>query len=311
MLRIRVKIEFTKIFVYIYSSIKYICVCFIKISLRINILIKIQKDICVGFMGFGEIGSSLYRVYERAYYTNLIKYDPSKNLNNSLRKCKIVNVCIPFFGLKQFCDAIKLLKLKPKTYLIIQSTIGVGTCDIIQQELDLIVIQSPVRGVHPNLSEGMITFDKYVGISEKYYNDTYIINFIKSHLIDINMKPVICKAKESELAKIVSTTLYGINIAAINDVFLMCKKHNVDFDIVFTKWQQDYNNGYTKLGKPNVCRPILTSIPVNKDGKQLIGGHCIIPNAVILKNIGENEIANYVLRYADDSNKKHITGAKH
>jgi hypothetical protein len=270
-----------------------------------------QKNIYIGFMGFGEIGSSLYRVYENANYKNLIKYDPGKNLHYCLRRCKIVNVCIPFFGLQKFCDAIRLLKLKQNTYLLIQSTIGIGTCDMIQEELDLIVIQSPVRGVHPNLSEGMITFDKFVGISEKYYNNTRVIDYITNHLIDINMKPVICKSKESELAKIVSTTLYGINIAAINDIFLMCKKHNVDFDVVFTKWQQGYNDGYTKLGKPNVCRPILTSIPVNKDGKQLIAGHCVIPNAVILKNMGEDNIADYVLRYADDSNKQHITGAGH
>jgi hypothetical protein len=121
------------------------------------------------------------------------------------------------------------------------------------------------------------------------------------------MKPIICKAKESELAKVVSTTLYGVNIAAVNDVYLMCKKHNVDFDIVFTKWQQGYNDGYTKLGKSNVCRPILTPIPKNVNGKQLIAGHCVIPNAVILKNMGENPIADYVLRYADETNMKHMT----
>jgi hypothetical protein len=270
-----------------------------------------NKDLIIGFMGFGEIGSSLYKVYKDAKYTNLIKYDPYQNLNNCLCKCDIVNVCIPFFGLEKFCNSIKALKLKSNAFLIIQSTIGVGTCDLIQEQLDLIVIQSPVRGVHPNLSEGMVTFDKYMGISEKYYNDRIIKTFIKNHLLDLNMKPIICKAKESELAKVVSTTLYGVNIAAINDIFLMCKKHNVDFDIVFTKWQQGYNDGYTKLGRPNVCRPILTPIKENKDGKQLIGGHCVIPNAVILKNMGEDDIANYVLRYADKSNLKHITGAKH
>ena len=272
---------------------------------------EMNKEIYVGFMGFGEIGSSLYKVYKDANYTNLIKYDPYQNLNNCLCKCEIVNVCIPFFGIEKFCNAIKLLKLLPKTYLIIQSTIGVGTCDLIQKELDLIVIQSPVRGVHPNLSEGMLTFDKYMGISEKYYNDKKIKDFLKNHLIDLNMKPIICKAKESELAKVVSTTLYGVNIAAINDVYLLCKKHNVDFDIVFTKWQKDYNDGYAKLGKSNVCRPILTPIPKNVDGKQLIAGHCVIPNAVILKNMGGNSIADFVLRYADESNMKHITGAKH
>ena len=42
-----------------------------------------------------------------------------------------------------------------------------------------------------------------------------IKDFLKNHLIDLNMKPIICKAKESELAKVVSTTLYVFNISSV------------------------------------------------------------------------------------------------
>ena len=270
-----------------------------------------MKNLQVGFMGFGEIGSSLHRVYEMAGYKNLTKRDPYAGIHDSLENCDLVNVCIPFFGMEKFIAAVKELNLKPGTFLVIQSTIGVGTCDLIQEQLDLVVVQSPVRGVHPNLTEGMLTFDKYMGVSEKYFSNEKVKDFITYHLKDLNMKPVVCRAKESELAKAVSTTLYGINIAAINDVAIMCEKHGVDFETVFTKWQIGYNQGYTELGKPNVCRPVLTPIPKDKDGKQLIGGHCVIPNSVILKNMGHHEIADYVLRYADESNLKHVTGAKH
>lgn len=269
------------------------------------------ENLKIGFMGFGEIGSSLYRVYELAKIKNLIKRDPYNNLNDSLSDCDVVNVCIPFFSFEKFVNSIKELKLKKNCILIIQSTIGIGTCDLIQEELDVIVVHSPVRGVHPNLTEGMLTFDKYLGITKKFYDDEKLKSFLEDHLKSLNMKPVLCCAKESELAKAVSTTLYGVNIAAINDVFLMCKEHGVDFETVFTKWQKGYNEGYTKLGKANVCRPILTPIPYNDEGKQLIMGHCVIPNSVILKNMGHHDIADYVLRYGDETNKKHITGAKH
>ena len=273
--------------------------------------LKNCKDLNVGFMGFGEIGSSLHRVYVMAGFKNLIKRDPYNSLNDSLSNCDIVNVCIPFFGFEKFVKAIKELKLRKNCILIIQSTIGVGTCDKLQKELDVIVVHSPVRGVHPNLTEGMLTFDKYLGVTEKFKKNEKINKFLNEHLLSLNMKPVVTSAKESELAKVVSTTLYGVNIAAINDVALMCEKHNVSFDTVFTKWQKGYNDGYTKLGKPNVCRPLLKPIPRNEEGKQLIGGHCVIPNSVILKNMGEEALANFVLRYSDETNKKHITGAKH
>lgn len=265
----------------------------------------------IGFMGFGEIGSSIHKVYELADLKNLIVFDPWKDLNNSLSECDIVNVSIPFFGLEKFVTSIKELNLKKGTILIIQSTIGVGTTNLIQEQLDVVVVHSPVRGVHPNLTEGILTFDKYLGISDKYFNNEKIINFLLNHFKLLKIKPVICKSTESELAKIVSTTLYGVNIAAINEVNLLCEKYNVDFNTVFTKWQIGYNEGYTKLGKPNVVRPVLNPIPKNEDGKQLIGGHCVIPNAVILKNMGHDHLADFVLKYSDESNKKHITGAKH
>ena len=109
----------------------------------------------------------------------------------------------------------------------------------------------------------------------------------------------------------ISTTLYGINIAAISDVASLCEEHEVDFGTVFTKWQTGYNEGYRALGKDNVCRPVLTPIPKNEDGKRVIGGHCVVPNSVILKGMGEKSLSSFVLRYSDVDNQKHVTGASH
>lgn len=273
--------------------------------------LKNCKNLTIGFMGFGEIGSSLYRIYELAKFKNLIKRDPYNGLNDSLSNCDIVNVCIPYFGFKKFVDAIKELNLRKNCVVIIQSTLGVGTCDKLQNELDVVIVHSPVRGVHPNLTEGMLTFDKYLGVTKKYNNDKNLKTLLNDHLVSLNMKPVLTTSLESELAKIFSTTYYGICIAAVNDLALMCEKNGVDFDTVFTKWQIGYNEGYTKLGKKNVCRPVLKPIPKDKDGKQLIGGHCVVPNANILKKEGQGVLADFVLRYSDETNIKHVTGAKH
>lgn len=266
----------------------------------------------VGILGNGEIGSSLHRVHELAGYSNVVIRDPFIGLHSSLEECDIVNVCIPFFGYDEFVKSILDLNLKKRCVVIIQSTIGINATDKVQKDMpDLVCVQSPVRGVHPNLTEGMLTFQKYIGISEKYFDNKEITEYIRSHVVSLNMKPVICRAKESELAKMISTTLYGINIAAISDVASLCEEHDVDFETVFTKWQTGYNEGYKALGKSNVCRPVLTPIPKNKDGKRIIGGHCVVPNSVILKGMGEKNLSEFVLRYSDESNQKHVTNAAH
>jgi len=41
-------------------------------------------------------------------------------------------------------------------------------------------------------------------------------------------------------------------------------------------WNKQYNDGYTKLGKSNVVRPVLTP----PSGK--IGGHCVSQNFELL-----------------------------
>lgn len=266
----------------------------------------------IGILGHGEIGASVDNVYNLAGYTNIKIKDMRLGFNDSLSECKFVNICIPFFGYDSFISTIKDLHLEKGTVLLIQSTIGIGTTDKIQNLLpDVVCVHSPVRGVHPNLTDGLLTFEKYLGVSDKYFSDKDICSSIENHVNSLNMTPVVCCARESELAKMVSTTLYGINIAAITDVSRMCEKYKVDFDTVFTRWQTGYNDGYSKLGKPNVCRPVLTPIPKNEEGERVIGGHCVIPNSVILKNMGEDAVSEFVLRYSDEKSIKHVTNAKH
>ena len=266
----------------------------------------------VGILGNGEIGSSLNRVYELAKFSDIRIRDARLGFNASLSECDFVNVCIPFFGYDEFISVIKGLGLKKGAVLLIQSTIGLGTTDKLQELLpDVVCVHSPVKGVHPRLDEGMLTFEKYCGVSDEHFSNSNVCSSVRNHILSLNIKPVICCARESELAKMLSTTLYAVNIAAVNDVSNMCEKYGLDFDTVYTKWQIGYNEGYTKLGKANVCRPVLTPTPKNDDGKRYLGGHCCGPNAVILKNMGEDAIADFVLRYVDDEGKKHVTGAKH
>lgn len=276
--------------------------------------ITITKSL-VGIVGFGEIGSSLAKVYDNAKVSYTVR-DPyflmdGYALDNSVSECDFVNVAIPFFGPEQFQKSIVELNLKKGCVLILHSTMRLGTVNTLQDALpDVIVVCSPVRGVHPNLTEGLYTFEKYVGFPDKHIDNKETRQLVLKHFTDIGLNPVPVKADEAELAKSISTTLYGINIAAAEDVGRLCDHYGLDFDVVYTRWQQDYNAGYTKLGKANVCRPVLSRIP---GASKVIGGHCVVPNAVILKTMEPKEVteplANYILRYADSHSKVHHTNS--
>lgn len=232
----------------------------------------------VGIVGFGEIGSSLAKVYDDSNVKYIVR-DPFQKRFDSVSECDVVNVAIPFFGTEKFEASMLELNLKAGCLLIIHSTMRLGTVNVLQKAMpNVIVVCSPVRGVHPNLTLGLYTFEKYVGFSDKYIDDNATKEQVLKHFTDINLKPVAVKADEAELAKTMSTTLYGMNIAVAEDIGRMCDHYGLDFDVVYTRWQTDYNASYTKLGKPNVCRPVLTRIPGEK---KVIGGHCVSDFVVI------------------------------
>ena len=96
-------------------------------------------------------------------------------------------------------------------------------------------------------------------------------------------------------AKLLSTTYYGMCIAYTEEMGKMCDQTGADFDIVVEDWNNTYNEGYKKLNKPNVVRPVLFRIP---DG-QKIGGHCVVPNAILLKKMFPDlKVCDYILQFS-------------
>lgn len=86
--------------------------------------------------------------------------------------------------------------------------------------------------------------------------------------------------------KLYCTTLYGLNIIAEKEMWDFCKKHKLDFDIVYTDCNITYNEGYKKLGLSKFSKYVLE----HKDGK--IGGHCVIPNCELLNT----DIAKFIVK---------------
>jgi UDP-N-acetyl-D-mannosaminuronate dehydrogenase len=242
----------------------------------------------IGIIGYGEIGSSLYKVYKEFSKFDIFVVDPKLGYNEDINNCDVLNICIPYF--ENFVDIVNnyIVQNNPKL-TVIHSTIAPNTTSKIKGK----VCHSPVRGLHPNLDIGIKKFVKWIGSEDMKTSIEY-----SEHLKELNIEFFICKnSKTTEYAKLLDTTYYGVCIAFHNDVLELCERENLSFDEVMTNYNKTYNLGYSMLGKTNVVRPVLY-------GDKKIGGHCVVPNAKILKDFIESNLISAILKY--DKNEKII-----
>jgi len=231
----------------------------------------------VGILGYGEVGRAIEKLYPSIVKIKDIKRD------DCLYEVKYLHVCIPFTD-SFVKDVIDYITEYSPEYAIIHSTVLPGTTTCIEAATQSKLVHSPIRGVHPNLYEGLITFVKYIGSNTDCKE-------VVAHFKELGViTKVVDTPETSELAKLLSTTYYGLCIAWHGEMKGMCDSLGVDFSEAVTDWNRSYNEGYTKLDMDHVVRPVL--YPPDK-----IGGHCILPNADILSQVFSNKALDLVKKW--------------
>jgi len=231
----------------------------------------------VGILGYGEVGQAIAKFYKTPKIKDLTRDD-------RLEGVKILHVCIPWS--KNFVKIVKkeIKKTKPEL-VIIHSTVAPGTT----KKIGKIAVHSPVRGMHPDMYLGIKTFVKYVGADNKKVGES-----AKKHLESLGIKiRLFMPSETTEIGKLLDTTYYGLIIAWHGEMKKLCDKYKVDFEKAVADFNKTYNEGYAKLGKKNVIRPVLYP---PKNG---ITGHCICENAKVLKKHFKSQAINLVLRYRE------------
>jgi len=236
----------------------------------------------VGILGYGDVGQALAKFYKHPKIKTLDRDD-------GLKGVKILHICIPWTD-----DFVKIVKKEIKEIqpelTIIHSTVAPGTT----KKIGGMTVHSPVRGVHPYLYEGIKTFVKYIGADNKKAG-----NLAKKHLEGLGIRTkVFYPSTTTEIGKLLSTTYYGLCIAWHGEMKKICDKFGIDFEKAVTDFNKTYNEGYTKLGKHNVIRPVLYP---PKNG---IGGHCLLENTILLKeSVGDfSVIPDFILSMGKDEN---------
>ena len=241
-----------------------------------------MKNVLV--IGLGEIGSSMSKVLEESGKYKVFKKD-IEHLEIS-EKIDIMHICIPFFD--KFIGIVEgYIKEYNPELVIINSTVRPGTTQQIFEKIKKKIVHSPVRGKHPNLKEGILQFVKFIGPVDEESG-----KLAKDHFESLNIKTELVNSPvESELAKLFSTTYYGLCIAWHQEMERFCRKFDADFENTVTKFNKTYNDG-CKTTNPDVVRPVLYP--------GFIGGHCVMPNIDILKK----DIKSDFLEVIGKSNEK-------
>tara|TARA_Y100001936_G_scaffold249151_1_gene298750 strand:+ start:31660 stop:32436 length:777 start_codon:yes stop_codon:yes gene_type:complete len=242
----------------------------------ISMLLYLKKDIVIGF---GEIGSPLYKLFSKAFIVEghdlNPKLIPKKLKKNSLLKIRFIHICIPFT--KNFIPQIKkfVKEFEPQG-VVIHSTIQPSTTSNIQKQIKIPVIYSATRGVHKRMLLDMKKYTKFFAIEKNAPNKKWACTDFQQLLKNSGLRGKQMSSPITlELAKIVcDTSYYGwlINFAQMSA--MIAKKQNVDYDEMWSFAEEIHKY----LGN----RPKLYP--------GFIGGHCVIPNLELLDDNSFNQI---------------------
>ena len=210
-------------------------------------------------IGMGEVGKALYAVLKDTHEIH------TKDLDNAKipARVDVMHVCLRYSGdFKRIVD--RYASECHPDIIDICTTVPPGTTERIYG-----ACHSTTRGLHPNLETSLRTFVKHIGGEQayelaKYYNEAGIKTKIHA------------TAKTTEIAHILSNSVYGINVIFAQEMADLCRDYGVDYTEAVVAYNQTSNDGYLKLGHPSKMRMILTP-----PGKK-IGGHCVTQNANLI-----------------------------
>jgi len=245
-------------------------------------------------VGYGEIGKSIHGLYKDkpSYKVSIVDKDTDVSLVP--KDLDVMHVCFPYSKDFTTDTATYITQFNPKL-TIIHSTVPILTTRIIADNTTDRIVHSPCMGKHPNLTESIQTFKKIVAS----YNEESLRTAI-THFTNLDVDTIIYNSpEESEIAKMLSTTRYGLDIYFMQRVHDLCEEYNLNFENVYTQTTKVYNNGYEKMKSAHFKRPILKYMGPGT------GGHCVKNNAILLyENEMLEEISELIISLGDKQDDK-------
>ena len=222
-------------------------------------------------VGLGEVGRPLCDLIARTG-TSPIGIDAGPVDLPAPGTVAVMHICFPF-EIEDFVGetAHYVDRLRPEL-TVINSTVAVGTTRAVHERTGGRIVHSPVRGKHARMLEELTHYDKIIGPINADAGA-----HAKQHLEALGMRTIVLSSPEaSELAKLTETTYFGVLLAWAQEVERYCVAVGVDYDEVVAIYEQV---GY---------------LPPVKFFPGVIGGHCVMPNIEILKEVADTPLLEAV-----------------
>jgi hypothetical protein len=221
----------------------------------------------------GEVGSALFELLRK---NQLPCYGVDKGDAIPDVLIDFIHICIPFS--ENFTNIVSqyVKNTKGEPILIIHSTVAPGTTKTLEKITDKVVF-SPVRGKHPRLEEGLLKYTKFFATTNKD-----IIEEIVKVFSSIGIKSQESDGPTSlEAAKLLNTTWYFTQIVFVQEVIKLSMEHDFDTSLI------------SKFVSSTGDRSLLPFA-------QKIGGHCLVPNAEVMRDYTGSNLAKYLVELDKD-----------
>lgn len=222
-------------------------------------------------VGLGEVGRPLFDLIARTGATP-VGVDAAPVDLPAPGTVAVMHICYPFEIGDFVGETARYIDLLQPGLTIINSTVGVGTTRAVHERTGGSIAHSPVRGKHARMLEELTHYDKIIGPI-----DAEAAARAEQHLESLGMTTRVLSSPEaSELSKLTETTYFGVLLAWAQEVERYCDAVGVDYDEVVTLFEQ------------------VHYLPPVKFFPGEIGGHCVMPNIEILKEIADTPILEAV-----------------
>jgi UDP-glucose 6-dehydrogenase len=186
----------------------------------------------------------------------------------------MMHLCFPFTRQEDFEDiAVSYIKRFQPELTIINSTVIPGTSRAIAERASVPIAYSPVRGKHVRMAEDLLKYRKFIAAT-----DEDAANRAAEHFRAAAMTTqCISKLETLELAKLGETTYFGVLIAFAQELNRYANQVDGDYAEALDFFEEvDY-------------------LPRTKFFPGFIGGHCVIPNVQLLRELASSPLLEAVL----------------